>query len=397
MRDLDRAMEEAVAIKDPILHGSLRAGELIGFLKALIKGAANEKFRLGEEREAIIEHDRFESKIKKKFSMTSNDLLSAVERMIENGEMRTERLLEQGVHEVSELFNLGTSLKDWISSEEGQFIKIVKADQNGEMLCASCIDPSEITMFIRSLKGAVHMSGTLQPLEQYARTMGLPDTTVKKIYPTPFPPENRSVVYVNDVTTRYEDLKNPAMNERIAKHLISLCNAVEKNILVFFKSYDLMAKIRPMIEREIDKRAYWEESRYQKRTMASLEQFRKGRNGVFFSVMGGSIAEGIDFPGDEASLAIIVGVPYLPPTVESKAMEMMFDKRYGAGTGWAYVSEVPAIRKMKQAIGRLIRTETDRGMAVVLDSRASRYVKQLDAKLTADPVGDAKRFFRHGP
>jgi len=112
--------------------------------------------------------------------------------------------------------------------------------------------------------------------------------------------------------------------------------------------------------------------------------------------MGGSIAEGIDFPGDELSFAVIVGIPYPPPTVESKAMSDMFDKRYGAGIGWMYVSEVPAVRKMKQAIGRLIRTETDRGMAVVLDSRTSRYEKELDAKLSADPVADAKRFFR-GP
>jgi DNA excision repair protein ERCC-2 len=109
--------------------------------------------------------------------------------------------------------------------------------------------------------------------------------------------------------------------------------------------------------------------------------------------MGGSIAEGIDFPGDELSFAVIVGIPYPPPTVESKAMTDMFDARYGMGTGWAYVSEVPAVRKMKQAIGRLIRTETDRGMAVVLDSRASRYAKQLDATLSEDPVGDAVRFF----
>ena len=284
-------------------------------------------------------------------------------------------------------------MKDWVSSDESQFIKTVKADADGETLCASCIDPSQITMFIRSLKGGVHMSGTLQPLDQYVRTMGLPLSTVTKIYPTPFPPENRSVIYVNGVTTKYDDLKREGMTERIAKHITTLCNAVEKNTLVFFPSYGLMNKMKPMIESSIEKRMYWEESGYQKRTMSSLDQFRRGRDGVFFTVMGGSIAEGMDFPGDELSFAIIVGIPYPPPTVESKAMSDMFDKRYGLGYGWKYVSEVPAVRKMKQAIGRLIRTETDRGMAVILDSRASRYAKQLDANLSEDPVGDAVEFF----
>ena len=392
VKQLDDAMDEIAALKDPTLSGGLKAGEFTGFLKAVIKGAANEKLTIGTK-EAVIDHDRVESRLKNKFSMDQGQLISAVDRMIEIGEIRTEYLLDHEEHKLSELFILGVSLKDWISSDEGQFIKTVKADADGEMLCASCIDPSQITMFIRSLKGAVHMSGTLQPLDQYVRTMGLPDTTVMRAYPSPFPPENRSVIYVNNVTTKYDDLKREGMTERIAKHIVSLCNAVDKNTLVFFPSYGLMNRLRPMVERGIEKRMYWEESGHQKRTMSSLDQFRRGRNGVFFTVMGGSIAEGMDFPGDELSFAIIVGIPYPPPTVESKAMSDMFDKRYGTGFGWRYVSEVPAVRKMKQAIGRLIRTGTDRGMAVILDSRASRYAKQLDAVPSEDPAGDAVRFF----
>ena len=392
VKDLDKAMKEAAELQDPVLYGTLRSGELIGFLRALIKGAANEKIAFGKK-EALIEHDRIESKIMKKFRLSANELASAVDQMIDVGESRTEYLLDRGTHEVSELFSLGVSLKAWISSEEGMFIKIVKADEGGESLSASCIDPSEITMFIRSLKGAVHMSGTLQPLEQYARTMGLPDTSVMKIYPTPFPPENRSVVYVNGVTTKFTDL-NDQMYRKLATHIVTLCNGVPKNTLVFFPSYSVMSKMRQLIETEIEKTAYWEESGRLKNTKASLDRFRRGRNGVFFTVMGGSIAEGIDFPGDELAFAVIVGIPYPPPTVETDAMSEMFDKRYGPGMGWLYVSEAPALRKIKQAIGRLIRNETDRGMAVILDSRTSKYEKQFVAKLSSDPVGDAKKFFR---
>ena len=76
-----------------------------------------------------------------------------------------------------------------------------------------------------------------------------------------------------------------------------------------------------------------------------------------------------------------------------KAMSDMFDAKYGDGKGWLYCSAVPAQRKMKQAIGRLIRTETDRGMAVILDNRASRFARELEAEKSDDPVGDAARFF----
>ena len=51
------------------------------------------------------------------------------------------------------------------------------------------------------------------------------------------------------------------------------------------------------------------------------------------------------------------------------------------------------LRKMKQAIGRLIRTETDRGMAVIMDSRAAKYAKELEAVPTEDVLGDTARFF----
>jgi DNA excision repair protein ERCC-2 len=392
VKNVDNAKEELTSMSDPTLIRDVKAGEFLGYLRAVIKNIATEKLSL-KDHEAVIDDDRVESMITKKFSLTHEELKNAVRRMIEIGEMRTERFLEGGEHRLSELFVLGVSLNDWISSSAGGYIKAIKTDKNGEFLCASCIDPSEITMFIRSLKGSVHMSGTLQPLEQYVRTMGLPETTVMNVYDTPFPPENRSVVYVNDVTTKYEEFKQKGMIEKMAGHIVKLCNAAERNTLVLFPSYSVMKNMRPDLEERIEGEMYWEESGQQKRTMSSLERFRKGRNGIFFTVMGGSIAEGIDLPGDELSFVIIVGIPYPPPTLESKAMEEMFDKRYGRGMGWKYVSEAPAVRKMKQAVGRLIRTETDRGMAVILDSRMSRYAKHLDARSSEDPVADVIGFF----
>ena len=114
---------------------------------------------------------------------------------------------------------------------------------------------------------------------------------------------------------------------------------------------------------------------------------------MFFSVIGGSVAEGIDFPGDELCFAIIVGIPFPPPSKEMDAMQRQFDSRYGNGKGWLYTSQVPAMRKMNQAIGRLIRTETDRGVAVILDKRMARYTKDTGAVGSDDPVGDVMRFF----
>ncbi|MCL2712825.1 MAG: ATP-dependent DNA helicase, partial [Methanomassiliicoccaceae archaeon] len=283
MKDIDETVKEISTMKDPLLYRDIRAGDLVGFLRAVIKGIANEKLSLTVH-ESLIENDRIESRIRTKYSLTQEELRTTVQRMIDVGNQRTEYLLDHGTHELSQLFVLGVSLNDWISSDNDEYVKTIKSDKNGEMLCASCIDPSEITMFIRSLKGSIHMSGTLQPLEQYVRTMELPETTVTRNYPTPFPPENRSVVYVNDVTTRYEELKQKGMMEKIIDHMVRLCNSTERNTLVLFPSYSMMSKMKEAAESRIERDLYWEESGYQKRTMNSLERFRKGRNGVFFTV-----------------------------------------------------------------------------------------------------------------
>ena len=74
-------------------------------------------------------------------------------------------------------------------------------------------------------------------------------------------------------------------------------------------------------------------------------------------------------------------------------MSDRYDQRYGQGKGWLYTSQVPAVRKINQATGRLIRMEDDRGVAVILDHRASRFAKDIGAVPTDDPVTDVIRFF----
>ena len=393
IRMLDSAIGECDSMKNPKVGEEIPLKDFMTHIKATIRSLATDKLSLASK-ESRLGPNVLEQSLLRKFPMTQLELQGVIDKIVDIGEDHTERMLEQGNNRISDTYNLGIALKDWTASSEDQYIKTVKADDDGEFLSAACINPKDIIGFMRGLKGAVHMSGTLQPLEQYVRTIGLPSDTVTRTFPSPFPPENRSVIYLRDVTTKYDDMKrDPTIFTRMERTIMKLCNSVDRNTLVFFPSYGMMSRMRPFLERDISKKLYWEESRQQKRTMTSLDQFRKGRNGVFFTVMGGSIAEGIDFPGDELSFAIIVGIPYPPPTLEQKAMSDMFDQKYGQGVGWRYMSEVPAMRKIKQAVGRLIRTETDRGMAVIMDSRISKYEKQLNAAPSADPVGDAVRFF----
>jgi len=391
-RMIDAAIDECSTMRAPEVFEGVQLKTFLEYFKNCVRAVATEKIEFGKS-EVIIGDDFVEERMMAKFGMTRADFNDALQRVVSLGEARTEMLMANHENRMSDIQILGESMSNWCSSSSSRYIRSLKIDKDGEILSAFCVDPLDTTLFLNSVPGAIHMSGTLAPMDQYARVLGISGNPRFRTYPSPFPPEYRKVLYVGDATTATAEMnKDPTNKDRLERYIVDLCNAVEKNTLVFFTSYGSMSSMRPYLEKHIDRKLYWEERGNNKRTMQKLDAFRNGRDGVFFTVMGGTIAEGIDFPGDELCFAIIVGIPFPPPTAEVRAMQARFDERF-PGKGFVYVSQIPAMRKMKQAIGRLIRTETDRGMAVILDNRMARYQSSLPCELSKDPATEAVTFF----
>ena len=101
-----------------------------------------------------------------------------------------------------------------------------------------------------------------------------------------------------------------------------------------------------------------------------LDRFKNGNDGIIaFCVLGGIFAEGIDLR-DEALIGVIVlgtGLPQIGG--EKDLLRMFFDMNGQDGYDYAYT--YPGMNKVQQAAGRLIRTETDRGVIALLDERFS--------------------------
>jgi DNA excision repair protein ERCC-2 len=112
---------------------------------------------------------------------------------------------------------------------------------------------------------------------------------------------------------------------------------------------------------------------------------------VLHAIAGGRVSEGLDFPGAEMEIAIVAGIPYPKPTAKQRALQHFCEIRFG--DGWRHSVHAPTSRKLQQAIGRLIRSETDRGVAIVLDRRIVHFKDSVDAVRTVDPVGDIREFF----
>ncbi len=98
-----------------------------------------------------------------------------------------------------------------------------------------------------------------------------------------------------------------------------------------------------------------------------LGRFTLESRGVGFAVLGGAFGEGIDLPGARLIGAFVatLGLPQMNPVNEQirQRMQTMF------GAGYDYTYLYPGIQKVVQAAGRVIRTESDQGVVVLIDDR----------------------------
>ncbi|WP_400260179.1 ATP-dependent DNA helicase [Candidatus Methanomassiliicoccus intestinalis] len=389
--DLDSVLVEIREMGNSFLKNHISIQDVCLVLKEIIETAVKELIP-ARANDARLGRRFLEGRLRQELGLSGEDLDNLCFSMIDRGEKILEDRMDSGKEPVSHILRLGSNLRSWIASSDSIYLKTISADSGG-MLVAACLEPNEIAQFLKGTGGAVHMSGTLKPLRQYADLLELTPISELREFPSPFPSTNRLTLYTEDVSAGQREMKeDPSMKARIESYIIDICNATDRNTMVFFRSYEMLKSMRYSIETEIDRKLYWEESGNSYKLANAIEAFKTHKDGVFFTVMGGKIAEGLDFPGQELDIAVIVGIPYPPPTLVGEELKRRYDQKYGPGTGWEYVSAAPAVRKMQQALGRLIRTETDKGAAVILDSRVSRYCSQLDAKPTKDPVKDITDF-----
>lgn len=254
---------------------------------------------------------------------------------------------------------------------------------------------------------AVLMSGTLCPPGMYADILGVPpERRLERIYSSPFPKENRLVLGLRGLTTQYTR-RDEAMYGRYAAAITALSLAVKGNVAAFFTSYKFLEDVASRLEAGIRGRDMIVESRtMRKRDRAGIVDglHEQGRGQLLLAVQGGGLSEGIDYEGNILSVIAVAGMPLAPPSLEVKALMGHFSSRFGEGAGNLYGYVAPAMNKVVQSAGRLIRSEKDRGVIVLLDERFSgeRYSSFLPPEMRPEMAADVEKlvakvraFFRY--
>jgi DNA excision repair protein ERCC-2 len=213
----------------------------------------------------------------------------------------------------------------------------------------------------------VGFSATLKPFDYYARLSGLDPETVKTAeFQSPFPKDHRKLLVIPQISTKYSDRERNY--SKIADAIERIVVLQKGNYFAFFPSFDFLERVAALFHVP-EGFSVLKQDRDMKTAQVEkiLEQLREGAPVVLFAVQGGMFSEGVDYPGEMAIGAFIIGPPLPLFDLEREHMREYYQKRYNAGFDYAYA--IPAMSKAIQAAGRVIRSEKDRGLIVLMDNR----------------------------
>ena len=210
-------------------------------------------------------------------------------------------------------------------------------------------------------------SATLGPAAYQRDLLGLPEDTAWLDVPPAFAPENLRVRVAQRLSTRFAHRTRSleALTEVVAEQF----DAHPGNYLAFFSSFEYLERAAQRLATRRPDIAQWRQARTMDPAAraAFLQQFCTEGRGVAFAVLGGVFAEGVDLPGRRLIGAFIATLGLPPVSPRQAQIRARLDKLFGEGHGYADL--VPAMQKVVQAAGRVLRTPEDRGWLWLMDDR----------------------------
>ncbi|WP_053144646.1 ATP-dependent DNA helicase [Pseudomonas sp. P97.38] len=240
--------------------------------------------------------------------------------------------------------------------------------RSGSTLCLRNVVPAGfLRPRLTAARSSVLFSATLSPRHYYADLLGTPAETVWIDVESPFQADQLDVQVVSRISTRFAHRQ--ASLEPIVALMARQFSARPGNYLAFFSSFDYLQQVAGLFAERHPEIVTWAQSRGMGEAprQAFLDRFMEHSQGIGFAVLGGAFGEGIDLPGSRLIGAFIatLGLAQLNPVNEQikQRMAAIF------GDGYDYTYLYPGLQKVVQAAGRVIRTQQDRGVVMLIDDR----------------------------
>ena len=247
----------------------------------------------------------------------------------------------------------------------------------GRLELHNCVPGDQIGEQLAEFGGGVLMSATLAPMDVFRAVSGLDHLEdagrpiEQRVYGLNFPAENRVSFAVKAPKFTFDNRGQPGERSptRVAHaRAIRQVAGLDGNVLVGMPSYAEAEWAAETLRDRIDKEVLLDSSSSASETRRTRDAFFRGPGKVLVTSLRGTLTEGVDYKGDRLAATVISGVPIInTAAARTEAVRTAYEERFGDGFRTALL--VPAVRKARQAIGRVIRGPDERGVRVLLDER----------------------------
>lgn len=283
-----------------------------------------------------------------------------------------------------------------VKAEDKQFVYWLERRGRGVFLRASPIDVSGLLQdkLFEKIPTVVLTSATLSSAGNFRfirERLGL-DQGEEMIAESIFDFENQAVLYL---PAKMPDPRSPQWGAAAAAEVIKIINATEGRAFVLSTSNAGMNELYERVASQIDYPCFLQGSASKG---ALLNRFRSTPNAVLFATA--SFWQGVDVRGEQLSCVIIDKLPFAVPSDPIIAARQRSIEDEGGSSFYEY-SVPQAIISLKQGLGRLIRSTTDRGVLAVLDPRlrtkayGQMFLKSLPRCRVTSDVDELSRVFEN--
>lgn len=378
--DRGREMYSAVLCKEDFLILKKVVKDIQPKIERQLENCNKELLKLKRECERYLLLDSIDS-----FILSLNRLAATMEDYLED------HLEGVGHQEILEFyFEVSHFLSIYDLLDEHYEIYCELQEDHRFILKLLCVNPTKnLAERMAYGRSTILFSATLLPIQYYKKLLGAKPGDYEVYAESVFDPDKKGIFIAKDVTSRYTR-RSGMEYYNIASYIDKICRERTGNYMVFFPSHlflqhvydafmehfymedsmECLVQADHMTEQE--REAFL--ARFQGEENLDLTEFvhmnidyEEEKTLIGFCVMGGIFSEGIDLKNDSLIGALIVGTGLPQVCNEREILKQYFDEQGENGFSFAY--QYPAMNKVEQAAGRVIRTAEDVGVIALLDDR----------------------------
>ncbi|KRN90591.1 helicase C-terminal domain-containing protein [Ligilactobacillus ceti] len=254
-------------------------------------------------------------------------------------------------------------------------ISLQLSDQTNDLIVkVFSLNPSRLLQEDLALAGSkVLFSATFSPINYYQKMLGNNPQSLAYQLPSPFDPKNLKLIIPNYLPTTYSQRKNSL--PQVVQTLSTMITSHLGNYLVFLPSYTYLEQLSTAFQES------YPHVRILKQTPEMTMEERADFLAEFtpdpqepllvFAILGGIFSEGIDLKGSRLSGVAIITVGLPVQTAERQELQSYFNDQ--ADPGFQYAYQLPGLNNVLQAAGRVIRTNEDVGVVLLIDTRFTTF------------------------